>query len=298
MARQAQTSVMGDYVPYEAGVVIITPLDKNGVPDKSKAVATQRDFLQSPQTSETRTMETLANGHGNDKPIATGAQFKIAVIANVSEPRFHALAANRTITELAVGDTANVARRETTIVPLKVGLTDPYTYEVAFGTTTAGGVTATPAMDADGDYDIMVQDGFGNFLENGGAAVTTLEVGIFEYDSGTKIMSFSADYEEIPLRCVFYEVMPYGGMKIENNEQLSTPMFRVEVFGYAKSAESEEVYPRTTIIERATYDGDITDTTTQKSINNPLTYNFTSAPVPKGVKVFKEYIEALSTAVV
>ena len=41
-----------------------------------------------------------------------------------------------------------------------------------------------------------------------------------------------------------------------------------------------------------------TDTTTQKSINNPLTYNFTSAPVPKGVKVFKEYIEALSTAVV
>ena len=50
MARQAQTSVMGDYVPYEAGVVIITPLDKNGVPDKSRAIATQRDFLQSTQT--------------------------------------------------------------------------------------------------------------------------------------------------------------------------------------------------------------------------------------------------------
>ena len=57
MARQAQTSVMGDYVPYEAGVVIITPLDKNGVPDKSRAIATQRDFLQSTQTSETRTMD-------------------------------------------------------------------------------------------------------------------------------------------------------------------------------------------------------------------------------------------------
>ena len=144
MARQAQTSVMGDYVPYEAGVVIITPLDKNGVPDKSRAVATQRDFLQSTQTSETRTMETLANGNGNDKPFATGAQFKIAVISNVYDPRFHALAANRTITEMAVGDTANVARRETTIVPLKVGGTAPYTYEVAFGTT--GGVAETPAM--------------------------------------------------------------------------------------------------------------------------------------------------------
>ena len=298
MARQAQTSVMGDYVPYEAGVVIITPLDKNGVPDKSRAIATQRDFLQSTQTSETRTMETLANGNGNDKPFATGAQFKIAIISNVYDPRFHALAANRTITEMAVGDTANVARRETTIVPLKVGSTAPYTYEVAFGTTSAGGVAETPAMDADGDYGIMVQDRFGNFLENGGAAATTLKVGIFKYDSGTKKMSFSSDYNNIPLRCVFYEVMPYGGMKIENNEQLSTPLFRVEVFGYAKSAESEEVYPRTTIIERATYDGDITDTTTQKSINNPLTYNFTSAPVPKGVKVFKEYIEALSTAVV
>ena len=296
MARQAQTSVMGDFVPYEAGVVIITPLDKNGVPDKSRAVATQRDFLQSTQTSETRTMETLANGNGNDKPFATGAQFKIAVIANVYDPRFHALAANRTVTEMTAGATANVARRETTIVPLKVGTTAPYTYEVAFGTTS--GCEYTPAADADGDYDIMVQDGFGNFLENGGASVTTLEVGIFEYDPDTKKMSFSSDYDEIPLRCVLYEVMPYGGMKIENNEQLSTPLFRVEVFGYAKSAESEEVYPRTTIIERATYDGDITDTTTQKSINNPLTYNFTSAPVPKGVKVFKEYIEALSTAVV
>ena len=296
MARQAQTSVMGDFVPYEAGVVILTPLDKNGTPDKSKAIATQRDFLQSTQTSETRTMETLANGNGNDKPFATGAQFKVAIVSNVYDPRFHALAANRTVTELAAGATANVSRQETTITPVKVGTTAPYTYEVAFGTT--GGVVDTPAADSDGDYDLMVQDGFGNFLENGGASVTTLEVGIFEYDPDTKIMSFSSDYEDIALRCVFHKVMPYGGMLIENNEPLATPMFRVEVFGFAKSAESEEVYPRTTIIERATYDGDITDTTTQKSINNPLTYNFTSAPVPKGVKVYKEYIEALSTAVV
>ena len=61
MARQAQTSVMGDYVPYEAGVVILTPFDKNGVADKDAQIATHHDFLQSTQTSETRTSETLPN---------------------------------------------------------------------------------------------------------------------------------------------------------------------------------------------------------------------------------------------
>ena len=298
MARQVQTSVMGDMIPYEAGVVILTPLDKNGVADKDAQVATKHDFLQSTQTSETRTSEALPNGNGKDKNFVTDSVHKIAVIANFYDPRFHALAADRTLSRLEAAVTANIMRREVTITPLKVGSTAPYTYEVAFGTTATGAVAQTPAVDADGDYNIMVQDGFGNFLENGGAAVTTLETGVFEYDSGTKIMSFSSAYEAIPLRCIFYEVMPYGGMKLASKSVLKTPMFRVEVFGRVKSAANEDVYNRMTVIERATYDGDVTDPMTQKSINNPLTYNFTEAPVPAGVEGYQEYVEALSTVAV
>lgn len=296
MARQVQTSVMGDLIPYDAGIVILTPLDKNGRQEISNAVFTGKDFIQTTQTVEAITMETLPNGRGDDKDFQTKHQYTLTIVTGIYDLRFHAMAANRIVSAVAAGSTTDLQGVEVEITPLKVGSTAPYTYEVAFGTTATGAVADTPAVNSDGVYDVKVQDTFGNFLENGGAAVTTLEAGVFEYDSGTKIMSFSSDYEGIPLRCIFFKVPTYGGAKVVNNPVLKSKQFHVRVLGAVKSAANEDNYPLETLLKKCTYAADVSDPMGQRSINGTCTYVFKSAPVGKDVSVYEQFIPALTTA--
>ena len=296
MARQAQTSVMGDLIPYDAGIVILTPLDKNGRKENDKAVFTGKDFIQTTQTVESITMETLPNGRGDDKDFQTKHQYTLTIVTGIYDLRFHAMAANRIVSAVSAGSTTDLQGVEVEITPIKVGSTAPYTYEVAFGTSAAGGVADTPAADADGVYDLKVQDTYGNFLENGGAAVTTLEAGVFKYNSGTKIMSFSSDYKGIPLRCIFFKVPTYGGAKIVNDPVLKSKQFHVKVLGEVKSAATEDVYPLETLLKKCTYAADVSDPMGQRSINGTCTYVFKSAPVANGVSVYEQFVPALTTA--
>lgn len=291
------TEVKGDLIPYQAGVVIVTPLDTNGKRKKSEAVATQKDFLQSTQIVESRTSEELPNGNGSDKPFMTQKLYTLTVIANTYDPRFHACVAGRLESQVEANATTTIVPKEWSAEPQRVG-DSPYTYEIAFGTTAASGVSYTPAADADGEIEVMVQDTYGNWLEDISNSTTTtvLAKGNFKYDSATNILSVSSDYNNVPLRGIVYVVCANGAMKTTNDEMLKAPQFHIAVFGYARSASSEEAYPRTTYLKKATYNGDITDPATQKSISNPLTYTFQSAPVPEGTKVFEEIIEQLPSA--
>lgn len=273
MATTKQVTVPKDLIPYEAGVVIVTPLDKNKKPDYSKSVATQRDFLTSTQTSVTRTMETLPNGNGQDKDYVTDEAYSLVVTGNTYNPDFHAVIAGRI-----------QSTPQTVLMPTEISYNLPKTgeeLEITFGGE--GEFEKEPAADEDGSYFFIVEDSYGNRLIPGDEPA----VGVYHYDVDTKALQFSKDYAEEAIRVV-YKFAVEGGLEIRSNPILQQPEFQIETFGIRVSAGSDKKFRTYIKIARATVSGDLSEQTTQKSRVAPLTYTFNSAPVPVGTSVYTE----------
>lgn len=270
-------TVPKDLIPYEAGVVIVTPLDANKKPDYSKAVATQRDFLTSTQTSVTRTTETLPNGNGQDKEYIISESYTLTVVGNTYNPDFHATIAGRI-----------QSQPETILMPLEVSMNLPKDSEQEYREITFGAdgkdFKAEPAADEDGEYFFIVEDSYGNRLTP--ADDTTTE-GTYHYDKETKALQFPAVYAEQLIRVV-YKTAVTTAVEIRSNPVLQQPEFQIETFGLRASAASDKKYRTYIKLARATTTGDLSEQTTQKSRVAPLTYTFATAPVPVGTSVYTE----------
>lgn len=270
-------TVRKDIIPYEAGVVILTPLDANKRPDYTKAVATERDFLTSTQTSVTRTVETLENGNGSNKDFITDETYNLVVVGNTYNPQFHAAVAGRIESE-----------PETELVPHEFSFTLPQTaetYQITFGADQD--ITVEPAADADGNYNFIVEDTYGNVMTKVEKAPAA--AGEYQYDDTTKALIFNAADAGKNIRVIMY-IATDGGYLIESNPILTQPEYQIECFGISMSAGTDEKYRVITKLLRATTTGDISEQATQKAKSAPITYNFKSTPVPVGVSVYKQYM--------
>ena len=275
-------TIKRDLIPYRAGVVVVIPFSADGVLQRDKAVATEYDFLQSTQTTVTQTVETLPNGNGADKDFITSQTYQLQIVANTYDPVFHNLITNR------IEDTAPaIVPTEITAHITKGGESEPFTYGFTFTTD-----YTAPVADIDGNYNFIIEDGYGNILKKVSGTTVTLDETNYTYDSATKTLNFAAAYEGKDLRCIYYYTpVAEDTFAVKSNPILKTPEYRIEIYGKQKSADGDTVYNRTTILEKASYSGDVTDPTTQKSISNALTYTLKSAPVNPDVSVYHEYIE-------
>lgn len=273
MAGKTNT-IQKDIIPYEAGIVILTPLDANKKPDYTKSVATKRDFLTSTQTSVTRTTETLANGNGADKEFITDEVYNLTVVGNAYNPEFHSAVAGRVQT-----------LPESVLVPNEFNFNLPTSdaYQITFGAD--GDITTEPAADGEGDYNFIVEDNYGNTLKNVGT--TPSAAGEYEYDSMTKALIFHEEMAGANVRVIFYSAST-DAYKIENNPILSQPEYQIECMGISMSAGTDAKYKVTTTLKRATATGDLSEQATQKSKSSPITYTFKSTPVPAGVSVYSQ----------
>lgn len=278
------TTVRKDIIPYRAGVVILTPLDANKKPDYSKSVATEYDFLTSTQTSVTRESETLANGNGQDKDYTTSETYTVTVIGNTYNPIFHAVVTGRIET-----------LPTKTLVPTEINYNLPATVPesgslgISFGAD--GDFTTKPAADDDGNYNFIVEDSYGNVL----VRRDTPEHGAYSYDTDTSTLEFSNDYTAALIR-VIYWYEDTDSIQYASNPILQQPEYQVQIFGLSQSASTGDTYKVITTLKRATATGDVTDQMTQKSKSAPITYTFSSTPVPEGVSVYTQILTPVSSS--
>lgn len=276
------STVKDDLIPYSAGVVVLTPLDENWRPDYTQSVATTHDFLQSTQTSVTRSFETLPNGNGQDQDYPTEEIFNVAVVSNVYIPVFHNAAAGRFET-----------------LPKKVLTWEEFTHNLP-QTVEVGGVLEItfgegkdreklPAPE-DGNYNFVVQDSYGNVLVRREQPV----FGAYAYDEGTHALQFSEEYKNAAIR-VLYQVESTNSLVYTSNPILKQPRYQLDIFGTSMSASSDAKYKVFTRIKRATLSGDLSEPPTQKSKSAAITYNFKSTPVPEGVSVYTQVITPLDS---
>lgn len=271
------TTVRKDIIPYRAGVVIITPLDENKRPMYTRSVATEYEFLTSTQTSVTRTMETLANGNGQDKDFVTDERYTLTVIGNTMNPVFHGVVTGRI-------ETLPTDELVPTDVTFNLSTTKPTTgsyLEIKFGT--GEDFEAIPAANEDGEYNFVVEDSYGNPLVRKDTPV----FGAYSYDSDTKALQFSEEYVGAAIRIIYYYKVS-NALRYDSNPILQQPEFQIQTFGLVSSASTSEKYMAITTLKRCTATGDITDQTTQKSKSAPITYTFQSSPVPDGVSVYSQ----------
>lgn len=278
------TTVRKDLIPYRAGVVILTPLDANKKPDYSKAVATEYDFLTSTQTSVTRTTESLPNGNGQDKEYVTDESYTVTVIGNTYNPVFHAVATGRIE---SLPDEVLVWEQFTYNLPETVA--EGGVLEITFGE--GKNHEALPAADADGNYNFIVEDSYGNTLTRSKQAV----VGSYVYDEDTQALQFAGDYKGAAIRVIFQKAST-DALVYTSNPILQQPEYQVDVFGVSMSAGTDDKYQVITQIKRATVTGDVSDQTTQKAKSAPITYTIKSTPVPEGVSVYTQIITPIASA--
>lgn len=270
------TTVRKDMIPYEAGVVILDPLDENKQPDYTRSVATGYDFLTSTQVSITRTSETLENGNGQDKEYPLDETYTMTVTGNVYNPIFHGVVTGQIET-----------LPDKTLMPHEISYNLPSTattgtnITLVFGTGGALPADPIPAADESGEVNFIVEDSYGNVLTR----LDEPEFGAYSYDKDTKTLEFSKEYAGALIRVIYnYEVT--NAIQYTSNPIIQNPEYQVRVFGVRQSASTGETYNFMEKIARATATGDISNQATQKSKSAPITYTFTSTPVPKGTSVY------------
>lgn len=267
------TKVTKSLVPYEAGVAIVTPLDANKRPDYIRSVATQYNFMQSTQMSETRTTEELENGNGQNKTLVTGVTYNLSVVANALNIVFHNTVAGRIET---LPDKTLVMDEFTWFLPSvapEEGLT------ITFGVD--GDQPKEPAADENGDYWFIVEDSYGNPL----VRLDTPEFGAYSWDKDLKQLRFSDEYAGAAIR-VIYRYTSTNSIRYDSNPILSQPEFQIDIFGVTVDAETDKKFKVHERLLRATQTGDLSGMATQKSRSAPITYTFQSAPVPSGTSVY------------
>lgn len=270
------TTVRKDLIPYQAGTVILDPLDANKRPDYTRSVATGFDFLTSTQVSVARTMETLENGNGQDKEYPLDEKYTITVTGNTFNPVFHGVVLGQIET---MPEKVLMPHSITHNLPATVA--DGGTLGITFGSTGDVPDAPEPAADSDGLYHFVVEDSYGNVL----VKMETPEFGGYAYDEDTKTLEFSEEYKGAAIR-VLYDYAATNAIQYTSNPIIQNPEYQLRIFGIRQSASTGETYNFMEKILRCTATGDITNQTSQKSKSAPITYTFTSSPVPSGVSVY------------
>lgn len=259
-------TVRNDLIPAKSGIVRITPYNTDGTLAPEKAYTTKRNFLTSTQITITRTSETLPNGNGADKDYPTDEKYNLAVVTQTFDPKFHNIISGSII----------VASPEPILYDTSVTVPSSGTYEVD--------LTDNEPVAAHGSSApvIEVRDVYGNQLTS---TDSTVAEGQYKYDSDTKKLSFDASAAGQTFTLVYY-VASTDGEAYQADTVLKNPEFMIEVFAETQSAESGETILYNARITRGVVSGDIPHVMTQKSINNAITYNFSSAPVAQGQTAF------------
>lgn len=268
------TTVTKSLIPYEAGVTIITPLDRNHRPMLERAVATQYNYVASTQTSVTKTTEELENGNGQNKTMVTDETYNFTLNVNALNIVFHNTVAGRIET---LPDKVLVLDEFTWFLPDTVP-TDG-SLQITFGAE--GDHKVAPAPQENGDYFFIVEDSYGNPL----VRRDTPENGAYSWDPDTKALSFSDDYVGAAIR-VIYEYADTKSIRYDSNPILSQPEFQIDVFGITTDAETDRKFKVHERLLRASYSGDLSGMPTQKSRAATISYTFASNPVPSGTSVY------------
>lgn len=271
------TTVRKDIIPYRAGLVRLTPLDANKQPDYTRSVSTEYDFLTSTQTSVTYATEELENGNGQNKSYVNSETYTVTVVGNTYNPIFHAVVTGRLES-----------------LPDKVRMPDHFSTNLAAATTEGTTLTIdfgegtgreAPSADENGIYGFIVKDSYGNILTH----MDKPEYGAYSYDADAKSLQFSDEYAGAYITVDYY-YDEINAIEYRSNPILQQPEYLVEMFGLSQSASTGETIKVMTTIARATASGDVADQTTQKSRSAPITYTFTSTPVPDGVSAYKQIL--------
>lgn len=276
MAAKVKT-FKNDLIPYDAGVVILDPIDtKTGLPDYTRSVATTRDYLTSTQVSVSRTYETIENGNGQDTEYPVSETYTLTTTGNVYNPIFHGVVSGQIET---LPSSALMPHEVTYNFPSTIEEGD--TLSLTFGKDGPLPNDPVPAADDRGDVNFIVEDIYGNNLTR----LDTPELGAYSYDSDKNALEFSNDYLGTQIR-VIYSYASTNVIQYSSNPIIQNPQYQVRVFGNRQSASTGETVPFMEKIARATASGDITGQASQKSKSAPITYTFTSAPVPVGTSVY------------
>lgn len=263
-------------IPYEAGVVIVAPLDENKRPDFDRAVKTERNYLSSTQTSVTRSTEDLENGNGADKTFITDERYELEVTANVYNPDFHALVTGR-LESLPESEAIPFEFHHTLPIDTSMPM------EIAFGEGTSH--VNVPFADENGKYNFIIEDSIGNRVMRTDSP--NPEEGHYYYDADTKSLQFSSEYAGQIMNVMYY-IESKDAYVIKNNPIIQQPEFFVQVFGITQDADANTKYRVVTTLQRATLTGDVSEQATQKSKSAPLTYTFQSAPMPSCMSVYSQ----------
>lgn len=266
------TTVPKSLIPYEAGVTIITPLDKNHRPMYERSVASQYNYVGSTQTSVTQTTEEIENGNGQNKTVINDETYNFTLNVNAFNIVFHNTIANRIET-----------------LPDKELVLDEFTWYLP--ETTSAGLQITfgkgndhevePAPNEDGEYWFIVEDSYGNPL----VRRDTPENGAYAWDPDTKALTFSDDYLGAAIR-VIYQYEDSHSIRYDSNPIISQPEFQIDVFGITTDAETDRKIKVHERLLRASYSGDLSGMPTQKSRATTISYTFQSNPVPSGTSVY------------
>lgn len=259
-------TVRNDLIPSKAGCVRVTPYNTDGTLAIEKAYTTKRNYLTSTQVTITRTSETLPNGNGADKDYPTDEKYNLAVVTQTFDPKFHNMISGSVIVE----------EPEPILYDTSIVVPSAETYEVD--------LTDHAPVAAHGSEKpvIEVRDVYGNLLEATDSVVAENQ---YKYDDDTKKISFDASAAGKTYYLVYY-VDAATGEAYQADTVLRNPEFMIEVFAETQSAETGEIENYYARITRGVVSGDIPHVMSQKSINNAITYNFSSAPVAQGQTAF------------
>lgn len=273
----AKTSkIVQDQIPYRAGIVVVTPLDVNDRPDYTKSVATTENFLASTQVTTARTTENIETGNGGTMEFVNTETHTLNITGNTFSPIFHAVVAGQ-IEEFPQKELV-LDRQE---VSLPTTLNEGADLQITFGTT--GEIKREPGADADGNYNFIVNDSYGNDLVR---TDSTPEKGSYKYDADKKAIILSDDYKGATMRIVYwYE--DTGTVTYRSNPIIQNKKFRVQTLGLTQD-DKGNTYKVMETLERATVSGDLTEQAKQVSRSAQVSYAFVTAPVPEGVSAYKK----------
>lgn len=260
---------VGNVLPATSGILKLTPYDENMRLLRDQAYVTNRRYLTSTQLTTTSEEETVPNGNGDDGVYKNGDSYALAVTFNTYDSDLVA-----TVSGSKLAATTAPVLYDTTIVATAEGdlqQAASYTFK-----------ENKPIKDDGKAAHIVVKDPSGNILKQAAKEASALTEEEFTYDFDTGKISFHKSVADLPLTCTYY-VDATGGTQYDAPATPTTKVFMVEVLSEMIDAETNAPVGLYQKIERANITGDLPRAVTQKSKINTWTYNFKSAPVPKGI---------------
>ena len=251
-----------DIIPSGGGKLIITEVLPDG--SDGKIVGSFANFLISVTPTTARTSNELDVGQGPNIPFPLDETQNLAIVVNAYNAEFHALLTGE---QHKVGQ--KIVLNDEVAKIVKSGEVGSEVYSYTFPDE------KKPVANEDGIYILLVQDQFGNNLQDDSKSTETLTSGKYKYDSDTGVLTVSSDYENETLNVDFY----FSVEEVETtsaSKTLATKEFKIQGIATVQSAKGKGKYKRVATIDRAVFTGDVPAIPQQKEINTNMTYNVAS----------------------